>query len=100
MIKLRIRILVEPDDDGFHAYCPELKGVHVYGESEQEAVENAKTAADLYIRSLIKHDDPIPLGVLEGDVSLSDWFGEFFRRFRHHNQKSYLAEVQVHANAA
>lgn len=103
MIKLRIRILVEPDDDGFHAYCPELKGLHVAGDTEAEAVENAKLAADLYIKSLIKHDDPIPLGVVERDISLAsfaDLLGNVVRRMRHHTQKSYFEEVHVPANAA
>lgn len=100
MIKLRIRILVEADDDGFHAYCPELKGIHVQGASEAEAVENAKMAADLYIQSLIKHDDPIPLGVVEQDVSFGELVGELFRKLRHPAQKSYLEELYVNSNAA
>ncbi|MDZ7669279.1 MAG: type II toxin-antitoxin system HicB family antitoxin [Gammaproteobacteria bacterium] len=87
MIKLRLRILVEADDNGFHAYCPELQGIHVHGGTEAEAVEHAKVAANLYIQSLIKHDDPIPLGVVEQDVSFGDLVGEFVRKLKRPGSK-------------
>lgn len=60
-ITFKIEICVEDDDNGFHAYCSALKGVHVGGETIEEALENAKEAVILYIKSLIKHGDPIPL---------------------------------------
>lgn len=63
-ITFRIGICMENDDDRFHAYCPALEGVHVDGETREEAVENAKLAVELYIQSLIKHGDPIPLQVI------------------------------------
>jgi len=57
-------------------------------------------AADRYIQSLIKHDDPIPLGVVEQDVSFGDLVGEFFRKLGHPAQKSFLEDVYVSSNAA
>jgi predicted RNase H-like HicB family nuclease len=62
-LEFQITILVEPDEDAFHAYCPELKGLHVRGDTEEEAAKNAAEAAVAYIQSLIKHGDPIPVGV-------------------------------------
>ena len=59
-----IEVVVEPDDDGFHAYCPALRGLHTCGATEVEAVENAKDAAIAYLQSLIKHGDLIPVGIL------------------------------------
>lgn len=50
-----IEIAVEPDESGFHAYCPALKGLHVSGSTEKEALQNAKDAATAYLESLIKH---------------------------------------------
>lgn len=70
-IKVRVRIVVEPDEDGFHAYCPGLKGVHACGATEEESVQNAKDAVNAYIHSLLKHNDPIPLSVLESDETMS-----------------------------
>jgi len=56
----RVRVVVEPDGEGFHAYCPALKGLHAPGATEAEALANAGDAALAYIESLIKHGDPIP----------------------------------------
>lgn len=78
-IKLKIRIIVEQDENGFHAYCPELKGLHVGGATEDEALRNARDAAIAYIRSLLKHDDPIPIGATESDESHS--VGHLFKMF-------------------
>ena len=63
-IKLRINIDVEPDEDGFHAYCPILKGLHTCGNTEEEAVNNAVEASLAYLESIIKHGDPFPAGIL------------------------------------
>lgn len=62
---VRLDIVVEPDEDEFHAYCPALKGLHTSGKTEEEAVNNAKDAALAYLESLIKHREPIPVGCLE-----------------------------------
>ena len=32
-IKVIVPIVIEPDEGGFHAYCPELKGLHVAGDT-------------------------------------------------------------------
>jgi predicted RNase H-like HicB family nuclease len=63
-IGFRIDVVVEPDEIGFHAYCPALKGLHASGDTEEEAPQNAKDAATAYIQYLIKHRDPIPVGVV------------------------------------
>lgn len=63
IIGFRIEVIVEPDDIGFHAYCPALKGLHTYGDTKEEALENAKDAAIAYLESSIKHRDPIPVGI-------------------------------------
>ena len=59
-----IEIMVEPDGGVYHAFCPALKGLHVGGDTEEEAVSNAKDAAMAYIESLMKHGEPIPVGIL------------------------------------
>lgn len=62
-MEFRVEVVVEPDEDGFHAFCPALKGLHTCGSTEQEAVENARDAAIAYIESLMKHHEPIPVGI-------------------------------------
>jgi predicted RNase H-like HicB family nuclease len=62
-IGFRIEIIVEPDEQSYHAYCPALKGLHTCGNTEKEALQNAKDAAAAYLRSLLIHGDPIPVGI-------------------------------------
>ena len=64
IIGFRIQVIVEPDEIGFHAYCPALKGLHTYGDTKRKALQNAKDAATAYLESSMKHDDPIPVGIL------------------------------------
>ena len=63
VIEFQVEVNIEPDDDGFHAYCPALKGLHTRGDTEQEAINNVRDAAIAYIESCIKHGDSIPIGV-------------------------------------
>ena len=61
-IRLKVYFLVEPDEGGFHAYCPALKGLHVDGVSEDEAVKNFAEAAPAYLLSMLRHSEPLPIG--------------------------------------
>jgi len=61
-IRLKIAIVVEPDGDGYHAYCPAFKGLHVDGDSVDDALRNAQEAVAVYIDSLAAHNDPLPVG--------------------------------------
>lgn len=63
-----IEVVVEPDEGGFHAFCPALEGLHVDGVTEEEALSNVRDAAIAYLHSLIKHGDPIPVGVVVAGV--------------------------------
>ena len=62
MLNIRITVQVEKDGDSFYAYCPGLKGLHVDGATEEDAINNAVEAASLYISSMIRHNDPLPVG--------------------------------------
>jgi predicted RNase H-like HicB family nuclease len=67
-IEFTVMIVIEPDGDGFHAFCPALKGLHIDGQTEEEALQNAMEGAILYLESLIRHGDPIPIGVGVRDI--------------------------------
>jgi predicted RNase H-like HicB family nuclease len=54
-------IKVEPDGDGFHAFCPVMKGLHVGGSTRQEALGNAVDGAILYLGSLRRHGELLPV---------------------------------------
>lgn len=47
---MKLRIVIEPDEDVFTAYCPELKGCATFGKTEAEALENIKDAIELYLK--------------------------------------------------
>ena len=61
-LRLLVSVVVEPDGDEYHAYCPAFKGLHVAGETEEDAFEGAREAAILYLNSLVAHGEPIPVG--------------------------------------
>lgn len=41
---MKLRIVIEPDEDAFVAYCPELPGCVSYGKTEEEARLNVMGA--------------------------------------------------------
>nr|ADI87745.1 hypothetical protein LW4_0100 [uncultured Nitrospirae bacterium MY3-11A] len=47
---MKLRIVIEPDDDVYVAYCPELPGCVTYGNTMEEARENFMEALELYLR--------------------------------------------------
>jgi predicted RNase H-like HicB family nuclease len=61
-LRLEFTVIIEKDGESFHAFCPALKGLHVDGSTEQEALENAVRAAHVYVDSLVRHGDPLPIG--------------------------------------
>ena len=63
-ISFEVQVVVESDDTGFHAYAPAFKGLHTCGQTEDEALQNVANAIEAYLQSLIKHGDPIPVGVV------------------------------------
>ena len=70
-VEFQVRIVIEPDGETFHAYCQALKGLHTCGDTEEQVVNNVKDAALAYLRSLIKHGDPIPVGILPDNEASS-----------------------------
>jgi predicted RNase H-like HicB family nuclease len=60
-MNLSIDVVVEKDGESFHAHCPALKGLHVDGATEWDAIQNVKEAAVVYLNSLALHGDPLPI---------------------------------------
>ena len=48
----RILLVIEKDEHGFYAWCPELKGCQSQGTTLEEAIQNIKEAIELYIETL------------------------------------------------
>jgi len=56
------RVVVEPDEDRWFAYCPVLeeKGGATWGYTREEALRNIREVVEMTIESLIEHGEPIP----------------------------------------
>jgi predicted RNase H-like HicB family nuclease len=45
-------VLIEKDEDGFYAWCPELKGCQSQGATIEDALVNIREAIELYLETL------------------------------------------------
>lgn len=45
-------VVVEKDEHGYYAWCPELKGCQSQGASLEEALANIREAIELYLETL------------------------------------------------
>jgi predicted RNase H-like HicB family nuclease len=52
--------ILEPTEDGYSAFFPDLPGAVSAGESYEAAVENAKGCLSLHIYGMQRDGDPIP----------------------------------------
>ncbi len=48
----KISIVIEKDEYGYYAYCPELEGCQTQGDSLDEVLANIKEAIELYLETL------------------------------------------------
>ncbi|MHC5743847.1 MAG: type II toxin-antitoxin system HicB family antitoxin [Nostoc sp.] len=48
----KVSIIIEKDEYGYYAYCPELLGCQSQGDSLEEVQANIKEAVELYIETL------------------------------------------------
>ena len=66
-----IEFVFEPDPDGgYHAYAPELPGLHTEGDTLEEAVSNAEEALALYVEGLREEGRALDMGVVRRTLSL------------------------------
>jgi predicted RNase H-like HicB family nuclease len=73
MRQLTYRIFLNREPEGgYTVTVPTLPGCVTYGESVDEAISMAKEAIELYLESLIAHNEPIPdeLNTLEYSLTL------------------------------
>ena len=48
------------EDEAYVAEVPELRGCMAHGDSYEDALANAKQAAELWIDTAKEHGDPVP----------------------------------------
>ncbi|MGC9602712.1 MAG: type II toxin-antitoxin system HicB family antitoxin [Minisyncoccia bacterium] len=54
------RVIIEPDEGGYHASVPALPGCHTWGKTINDARTMIRDAIDVYVRSLIADGGKIP----------------------------------------
>ncbi len=60
---LLVFVKVEPDGPRrYHAYAPALKGLHADGRTKAQALENARKAIGVYLDSLLRNGEKLPIG--------------------------------------
>lgn len=52
----KISIIIEEDENGYYAYCPNLEGCHSQGDNFEEVMKNIKEAAELYLETLTEEE--------------------------------------------
>ncbi|MCY4657053.1 MAG: type II toxin-antitoxin system HicB family antitoxin [Gammaproteobacteria bacterium] len=66
-MKIKDLLEVEEDGDIFHGFCPQLPGVHVAGDTEEETLNLLTEATLQHILVLLKTGYPIPDQVILDD---------------------------------
>ena len=61
------KVVVEPDEDRWHAYCPasEQCGAATWGNTEEEALRHINEVVQMIVEELIEDGEPIPEGPKE-----------------------------------
>ncbi len=52
-------VVIEPDEEGYHAYAPALPGCHTFGDTLDETRANITEALELHIESMLQDGEPI-----------------------------------------
>ena len=55
-ISYKVSVIIEKDEYGYYAYCPELEGCQTQGDSLEEVLSNIKEAIRLYLETLSKDE--------------------------------------------
>ena len=52
----KISVVIEHDEHGFYAWCPELKGCQSQGKTVEEALANIREAIELFLETLTEDE--------------------------------------------
>jgi predicted RNase H-like HicB family nuclease len=54
--EMKASIVIEKDEHGYYAFCPEMKGCHSQGESLDDVLVNIREAIELYLETLSEEE--------------------------------------------
>ena len=55
----RLSVVVEKDEDGYIAFCPELEGCYTQGDTYEEVMDNIKDAMKLHIEDRVASGEEV-----------------------------------------
>jgi len=56
----RLSVVIEKDEDGYFAYCPQLQGCYTQGDTYEKVIGNIKDAIKLHIEDRIANKEDTP----------------------------------------
>jgi predicted RNase H-like HicB family nuclease len=59
------KVVIEPDEDAWHAYCPALlpQGAATWGTTKEEALKHINEVVHMVVTELIEDGEPVPTDV-------------------------------------
>ncbi|MGI8746051.1 MAG: type II toxin-antitoxin system HicB family antitoxin [Bryobacteraceae bacterium] len=57
----KVSVVIERDEDGWYAWCPELKGCQSQGSTVEETLANIREAVELFLDTLPDHERSVAL---------------------------------------
>ena len=66
------KVVIEPDEDRWHARVPELesRGAATWGKTREAALRNIQEVAQVVIEEMLEDGEPIPEGIMVRDEAL------------------------------
>jgi len=55
----RFSIVIEKDEEGYFAFCPELQGCYTQGDTYEEVLENIKDAIRLHVNDRLDNGEEV-----------------------------------------
>lgn len=59
MKNYRFSVVIEKDEEGFFAFCPELQGCYTQGQTYEEVLENIKDAICLHVEDRLEAGEEV-----------------------------------------
>jgi len=60
MRSYRFSVVIERDQDGYFAFCPELQGCYTQGDTYEEVLENIRDAIRLHVIDRLEGGEEVP----------------------------------------
>lgn len=61
LVTRKVSVIIETDEHGCYAWCPELRGCQSQGSTVEEALANIREAIELYLETLTEEERSVAL---------------------------------------